>query len=194
MKKRRSSIEAQAQALLDELGVRGIPVAVDRIAKGLGARVSYSPLDEELSGMIFIKDDIPIIGVNSLHHPNRQRFTLAHEIAHLRLHRDHITEAVHVDRRFAESVLRRDPASATGTQRLEIEANQFAAALLLPRSRLEELLDAAELDIEDERALEYFARKFKVSKATLQYRIRNLAGDDVLPNRRQAAGFALSGD
>jgi Zn-dependent peptidase ImmA (M78 family) len=186
MTKRRDSIEAQAQELLDQLAVRGIPVPVDKIAKALGARVLYTPLDEELSGMIYIKDAVPIIGVNSLHHPNRQRFTLAHEIAHLHLHRHHITQAVHVDKRFSESMLRRDSLSATGTQRLEIEANQFAAALLLPKARLEELLNSAELDVEDERALEDLARKFKVSKATVQYRIRNLAGEFSTHARRSA--------
>jgi Zn-dependent peptidase ImmA (M78 family) len=180
MAKRKSSIDAKAQELLERFAVRGIPVPVDKIAKLLGARLFYAPLDEELSGMVYVKNDVPIIGVNSLHHSNRQRFTVAHEIAHLCLHRERITQSVHVDKRFFESVLRRDALSATGTQRLEIEANQFAAALLLPRTRLEELLDAEELDIEDERALEDVARRFKVSKATLQYRIRNLA-HDVLP-------------
>jgi Zn-dependent peptidase ImmA (M78 family) len=173
---RRRDSEARAEELLAQLDVKAIPVPVDKIAKALGARVFYSPLDEELSGMIYIKDGVPIIGVNSLHHLNRQRFTLAHEIAHLQLHREFITAAVHVDKRFSESMLRRDALSATGTQQLEIEANQFAAALLLPRAHLEGLLNSTELDVEDERALEDLARKFKVSKATVQYRILNIAG------------------
>lgn len=165
------------------MGVRTIPIPVDKIAKTLGARVTYSPLDEELSGVVFIKDDMPIIGVNSLHHENRQRFTIAHEIAHLQLHRPYITQNVHVDKRFSEAVLRRDGNSAAGTERLEIEANQFAAALLVPRSHLEELLDETEMDVEDEQGLEELARKFKVSKAMLQYRIRNLA-ESLSPRRR----------
>jgi Zn-dependent peptidase ImmA (M78 family) len=183
----RDSNEARAQELLEQFDVRTIPVPVDKIAKALGARLFYSPLDEELSGMIYIKDGVPIIGVNSLHHPNRQRFTVAHEIAHLRLHREYITQAVHVDKRFSESMLRRDSLSATGTQRLEIDANQFAAALLLPRAHLEEFLNSAELDVEDERALEDLARKFKVSKATVQYRIRNLAGELTPASRRSTS-------
>jgi Zn-dependent peptidase ImmA (M78 family) len=55
-------------------------VPVDRIAKGLGAQLRFSPLDEELSGMIYISDGTPIIGINSLHHPNRQRFSIGYEI------------------------------------------------------------------------------------------------------------------
>ena len=179
-------MEARAQGLLEQLDVHIIPVPVDKIARALGARLFYSPLDEELSGMVYIKDGVPIIGVNSLHHINRQRFTEAHEVAHLQLHRDYITQAVHVDKRFSESMLRRDAVSATGTQRLEIEANQFAAALLIPRASLEEVLSSTELDVEDERALEDLARKFKVSKATLQYRIRNIAGEMTQAPRQSA--------
>jgi Zn-dependent peptidase ImmA (M78 family) len=173
----RPSVDELASQLLAEQGIKTIPVAVDKIAKALGAQLRYSPLDEELAGMVFVKGGVPIIGVNSLHHPNRQRFTIAHEIAHLRLHRDEITRAVHVDKGFGEPMLKRDAASATGTERLEIDANQFAAALLMPRSILEDILAGQSVDIEDERSLEDLAKRFRVSRATLQYRIRNLAND-----------------
>src|ERR1700691_4612477 len=126
----RESVEARASKLLANLGIEEIPVPVEKIAKSLGARVRFSPLDDELSGFVFIKDGVPIIGVNSLHHPNRQRFTIAHEIAHLQLHRDWITTTVHVDKDFP--ALMRDANSATGTEKKEIEANQFASALLMP--------------------------------------------------------------
>jgi Zn-dependent peptidase ImmA (M78 family) len=168
--------ETKAEELLAELGIQNTPVPVEEIAKTLGARLAYKPLDEELSGMVYIKEGVPIIGVNSLHPRNRQRFTVAHEIAHLVLHRKLITESVHVDKRFTESFrLNRDTRASTGTQQIEIDANQFAAALLMPRKHLEPLLVKTDLDIEDEEALEELARKFKVSKAALQYRIRNLA-------------------
>jgi len=147
---------------------------VEKIAKSLGARVRSSPFDDELSGFVFIKDGIPIIGVNSLHHPNRQRFTIAHEIAHLQLHPNYITTEVHVDKQFTELVLKRDASSATGNERLEVEANQFAAALLMPASILNELLENSPIDIEDESSIEEWAKEFLVSKAALQYRIRNL--------------------
>lgn len=171
--------EAQAQKLLDELGITALPVPLEKIARHLGAQLRFSPLDEELSGMIFVKGGVPIIAVNSLHHPNRQRFTIAHEIAHLCLHRDHITNNVHVDKGFPVSVLRRDATSAEGTEKLEIEANQFAAALLMPNKLLAQMMATARTDIEDEPPLEEWARKFKVSKATLEFRIRNLSQERV---------------
>jgi Zn-dependent peptidase ImmA (M78 family) len=170
----RESVEARANKLLASLGIEEIPVPVEKIAKSLGARVRFSPLGDELSGFVFIKDGVPINGVNSLHHSNRQRFTIAHEIAHLHLHPHHITSEVHVDKQFAEPVLKRDASSATGNEKLEVEANQFAADLLMPANILNELLEASPIDIEDESSIEEWSKEFSVSKAALQYRIRNL--------------------
>lgn len=170
--KRSKDPRKQALALLEKLGIRNAPIQVDKIAKMLGAQVRFSPLDEEISGMIFIKNDVPIIGVNSLHHPNRQRFTIAHEIGHLTLHRDLITNEVHVDKQFP--ILMRDGKSATGTEKIEIEANQFAAELLIPTFLVDQVLIANAFDIDDERPLDELAKKFRVSKQTLEYRIRNL--------------------
>jgi Zn-dependent peptidase ImmA (M78 family) len=169
--------EVRAQKLLDDLKIITAPIPVEKIPKMLGAQLRYSPLDDELSGMAFVKDGTPIIGVNALHHPNRQRFTIAHEIGHLCLHREHITNTVHVDKGFPVSVLKRDATSAAGTERLEIEANQFAAALLMPRKILDQVLAETRVDIDDEVALENCAKKFKVSKATLEFRIRNLSSE-----------------
>jgi Zn-dependent peptidase ImmA (M78 family) len=70
--------------------------------------------------------------------------------------------------------LKRDVSSATGTERLEIEANQFAAAVLMPVSVLVDRFDESPIDIEDEDSLKEWAAQFGVSKSALQYRIRNL--------------------
>ena len=122
--------------------------------------------------MVYIKDGVPIVGVNSLHHPNRQRFTIAHELGHFELHRAMITANVHVDKDFP--ALMRDPRSATGTEQLEIQANQFAAELLMPSKLIRQELARKQFDIEDERPMEELAKKFRVSKQALEYRIRNL--------------------
>ena len=75
--------------------------------------------------MIYVNTGTPIIGVNALHHPNRQRFTIAHECGHLNLHRARITKEVHVDKAFP--MLMRDSVSAAGVEETEFEANLFAA-------------------------------------------------------------------
>ena len=162
----------KARELLARLNIQSIPTPVEKVARQLGAQVRFSPFDDELSGMVYVKDGVPIIGVNSLHHPNRQRFTIAHELGHLELHRDMITSSVHVDKNFP--ALMRDTKAATGTELVEIQANQFAAELLMPRAQLDQVLAGKQFDIDDDGPIEELAKKFKVSKQALEYRIRNM--------------------
>lgn len=170
--KRKRTIANRAQSLLQESGVSAPPVLVARLAKTLGAKLRFSPLDEELSGMIFVKDGTPIIGVNALHHPNRQRFTIAHECGHLVLHKPQITKEVHVDKDFP--MLMRDSVSAAGVSEMEIEANFFASEILMPASFLTDALGNGSLDIDDEGAVSALARSFKVSPTAMRYRLGNL--------------------
>ena len=169
---RRKRISDLVQALLLENQVTAPPVPVERIAKILGAQLRYSPLDEELSGMIYVKEGTPIIGVNVIHHPNRQRFTIAHECGHLILHKQQLTKEVHVDKAFP--MLMRDSASTAGMDRMEIEANLFAAELLMPKSLLMETLGNKSFDIDDESAVSALAKSFTVSPAAMRFRIGNL--------------------
>lgn len=164
--------ESRAEETLARFNYKTPPIPVDKIAKGLGALIRFQPLDEELSGMIYIKDGTPIIGVNALHHPNRQRFTLAHEIGHLVMHHDIISAEVHVDRDFP--VLMRDATSATGQVKRERDANRFAAALLVPRDLLEKELKAKPFDIDGHSPLDELAKTFRVSKQMIEFRITNL--------------------
>ena len=161
----------RARKFLTRYQVTGYPTPLESLAKRAGAQLRFQPLDGELSGMIFIKNDVPIIGINSLHHPNRQRFTIAHELGHLDMHREMITAEVHVDKNFPG--LMRDTVSASGTELIEIQANQFAAELLMPRDVLEAEIAKKDFDIDDEKPIEELAKKFRVSKQALLYRIRN---------------------
>jgi Zn-dependent peptidase ImmA (M78 family) len=160
-----------ADEVLKTIGSVTLPVSPDRIAKQLGIQLRFSPFDEELSGMIFIKNGVPIIGVNAIHHPNRQRFTIAHEIGHYMMHREILTSEVHVDKNFP--ALMRDEKSATGTELIEIQANKFAARLLMPDALLEPALAGKNFDIDDDKPLEELAKRFRVSKKALEYRIAN---------------------
>lgn len=158
-----------ARTILREFGVKGAPVPVERIIKARGVVLQYAPLEEDLSGMAFIKDGIGIIGVNALHHPNRQRFTAAHELGHHVLHAPEIQKTVHVDKGFR--VLLRDDVSSQGIDPLEIDANAFASELLMPRDLLASALDASGLDIEDDAGIEALAKKFRVSASAMRFRL-----------------------
>jgi len=169
--KNKRAAQAAAEKVLADYNIQAAPVPVDRIAKQMGAQLRFSPLDQELSGMIFIKDGVPIIGVNSLHHPNRQRFTIAHEIGHLVLHRQALISAVHVDKDFK---LFRGPKTAEISEPMEVAANYFGSALLVPKAFIDPFLDELHVDMDDEKPLEELAQKFRVSKQVLTYRIQNL--------------------
>lgn len=169
---RKQDISSQVKSLLDDNEVVAPPVPIERITKTLGAQLRYSPLDDELSGMIYVKEGTPIIGVNVLHHPNRQRFTIAHECGHMLLHKEQITKEVHVDKAFP--MLMRNSVSAEGVNKMEIEANFFAAELLMPKEFLDEALGTEPFDIDDESTVSALARSFKVSSSAMRFRLGNL--------------------
>jgi Zn-dependent peptidase ImmA (M78 family) len=163
---RKREVRQWARDLVAQHGVTKPPIPVDRIAKSQGISLQYAPLDEELSGMAFIKGTTAVIAVNALHHPNRQRFTIAHELAHHVLHAPLLRSGVHVDK----VILERAQLAAKGTDDLEIEANAFASELLMPRDLFEPLVDR-EFDLNDEASVLALARRFKVSLAALQFRL-----------------------
>lgn len=163
----KSQLRQRARDVLVVNQVRAAPVPIDRIAKNLGITIRYAPLEDELSGMAFVKDAQRFVAINALHHPNRQRFTAAHEIAHHVLHAHIFEHGVHVDKVI---LLKRDMLASTGTDDIEIQANTFASELLMPEHLISSILDQS-LDLNDEMKMTEIARKFRVSLAALQYRI-----------------------
>ncbi len=164
--------EQVAETLLDSLGMAGdVPVDVEAVARRCGAVVTRERFRRELSGML-VRDDDPdmaVIGVNSTHHPRRQRFTIAHEIGHLALHKG---RKVTVD-----SGLRVDYRDEAGNPSVQEErdANAFAASLLMPadavQSRAEPLARAGATR---SALIAELARAFDVSEEAMGYRLLNL--------------------
>lgn len=161
-------IREQAASVLKNHRVEKPPVPVEEIARALGARVRYSPFEGELAGMLIRGDDQIIIGVNSLHHSNRQRFTIAHECGHLLLHKGE----VHIDRSFR--INRRGAVSSLAIDPEEIDANRFAAELLMPYDMLLADLPDRNIDVENEDELKPLARKYQVSLQAMTQRITNM--------------------
>lgn len=122
-------VEPKANELLKHFRVDSAPVNVFAMAKKLGINVIFDNLDADTSGIMLQKKNKTRIAINSSHHINRQRFTLAHEIGHFHLHLlNKEDEAIFVDKRFFRNV-----ESSKGSTRIEIEANAFAACLLMPK-------------------------------------------------------------
>jgi Zn-dependent peptidase ImmA (M78 family) len=145
------------------------PVQVDVIAYRLGLSIDFISL-EDVSGVLIIEGEKGFIGVNDSHSSVRQRFTIAHEIGHYIMHKNE--EKLFIDKGY--SVAFRDVRSSSGIDRGEIQANQFAASLLMPKKLLEECIKENELDMSDDLALHELANKFEVSIQSMAYRLSRL--------------------
>jgi Zn-dependent peptidase ImmA (M78 family) len=148
------------------------PVDVCILAEKEGISLRRDPLEDSVSGMLVVKDNQSVIVVNSTHHLNRQRFTIAHELGHYFLHRNLANVF------FDESLLFfRDEKSAQGTKYQEIEANVFAAELLMPEQTLRERISEEPLDALDDveqSALTQLANELQVSCQALTIRLMRL--------------------
>ena len=80
------SMERKAEQLLVKAGVDTTPVPVEQVAAQLGIRIESADLGEDCSAVLVRNGDRAVIGVNEDHHPNRRRFSIAHEVAHFVLH------------------------------------------------------------------------------------------------------------
>lgn len=56
----------------------------------------------------------------------------------------------------------------------EIEANTFAAELLMPEDLLRAALEGQSVDLEDDQAVAMLAKRFKVSEAAMRFRLSTL--------------------
>ena len=164
--------ERAAQELLDRHGVTEPPTPVTELAAAEGILVIREPFqDDGVSGVLLREPDRTMIIVNAANAPVRQRFTIAHEIGHSALHRG----TVYLDGRARVDF--RDGLSSMATDQEEIDANAFAAALLMAagwvRSAFETVVRNTTINSEDELA-EVLAARFGVSRQAMHFRLINL--------------------
>jgi Zn-dependent peptidase ImmA (M78 family) len=171
LRPRYKRIDQKVTELLHGNGVAGPPVEVERIAQGLGAQVIYENFKGEVSGLLLRRGNSIVIGVHKTQPHTRRRFTIAHEIGHLVMHSGAL-EPVHVDRGFDMHL--RSPASSTAEDVAEIEANAFAASLLMPREMVMDDVDGQMLDFEDPRLVRRLAERYEVSTQAMTFRLINL--------------------
>jgi Zn-dependent peptidase ImmA (M78 family) len=139
-----------------------LPVNPLSLARGLGITVIRASLPPDESGKIVIPPGGDVtISLNKWDGQNRQRFTCAHEIAHyLRREQQGRIGQTFVDYRDTLAGMGRDP--------VEIYANQFAAALLMPAHLVQQGYMRDKLGLED------LADRFYTSSLAMRLRLRNL--------------------
>jgi Zn-dependent peptidase ImmA (M78 family) len=164
--------ETAAAQLIARHAVTQPAVAIEAIAQAEGILVVRHRFEDgDVSGILYRDGDRHVIGVNSAHPKLRQRFTIAHELGHRALHpgREIILD-VPVRVNF------RDKSSSTATDIEEIEANAFAAALLMPDKMIRDCigrLPPGKRREPDDTATA-LADIFKVSTSAMNFRLINL--------------------
>lgn len=149
-------VMSQVRAVRDELGLYSPPINPVDVARRLGVEVKFVRFGAEhqdISG--FYDPDEHAIYVNSDEYPQRQTFTIAHELGHALLHRDWAKTEEY-------QVLMRDDGTDHGEDH-EKEANAFAAHLLVPKDLLGDYSGLPESDL---------ARLFAVSVPTIKNRLK----------------------
>lgn len=161
--------QQRAKQVRSKHGATDLPVDVQQLARLEGVQVERADFGDEVSGVLVKDGERAIIGINGRHAPTRQRFTIAHELGHYLLHgrRD-----LFVDKDFI--VHFRDGNSSTGYDPQEVEANQFAAELLMPAEQVREIFAEAPFDIDDQGALRRLASRFGVSPMAMAVRLSSL--------------------
>lgn len=168
LRARYAKVERIVDDLLKRADVTAAPVNVNKLAKLVDAVVRYEDFDDDVSGVLVRSADSNVIGVQRRQSKVRQRFTIAHEIGHLLLHEG----AVHVDKAFRINWRKAELEEPKKIE--EIEANHFAASLLMPRVLLERAHGTQMFDLEDETEAVRLAALFQVSKQAMTFRLFNL--------------------
>jgi Zn-dependent peptidase ImmA (M78 family) len=131
-----------ATKLLLDVKLNAPPIDLDKILKFLNINLLEYEFPPNISAILLKDENMLVVGVNKSHHPNRQRFSIAHEIGHYQL--GHYND-VFID--TAEISSGRFDYDNDSNKVQEQEANHFASELLLPSPMLkkdfEKLKDVA---------------------------------------------------
>ena len=153
--------ENEALQLLKAYDIDQPVIPVFDIAQKEGLEIKFFKSDgnEQLSQVSgFFDPESKTIYVNSTDPPQRQMFTVAHELGHFKL--GHESNEYGVLLRFAVTI---------DKEPKEQEANCFAANLLVPKKMLEIIMKDYDLSKNDIPALSKF---FGVSDDVIKYRLK----------------------
>ena len=141
-----------------------VPVPLKKIADSLGISVMAKGLDNDIAGSIErLENDKYEILINAWQEKTRQRFTVAHQIAHFLLHRDEIDGGLKFTRKRKKQEFIK-----------EIEANTLAAEILMPVKLLNSTIKKNRYHTGRTSHIEDLARMFSVSVPAMKRRLQEL--------------------
>ncbi|MDO8453025.1 MAG: ImmA/IrrE family metallo-endopeptidase [Sulfurimonas sp.] len=149
------------------------PVNIDNLIKFLNIQIEVKPdfTKMKVLGSISIKNNKPIIWVNKIANQmeERRRFTLAHELGHFMLHIAPLSSWDNKTFEDPEIGFNRDDK----WDYQEMEANNFAAQLLIPEDALNvEYQKIHNLDTATK--IDKLSKIFNVSKIAMKYRLESV--------------------
>ena len=170
-----SEIADRANAVLEKYGLidqfsRGSAVNPVTIATGEGIDVfalDFPTADDSVCGILRKEDGKFRIYVNQDHHGNRIRYTIAHELGHYFLHRDSFDAFVDPEINMFRTTRDDDEPADQLRRQMEIQANMFAAALLMPAAFVRD-------QYKGNKDISALAKRFGVSREAMGHRIANL--------------------
>lgn len=152
-----------ARAVLKEFRIVAPPVDVKAIIAGRGLTVVSVEVNGSLSGQLY--PDVREIVINTLGRSEaRQRFTMAHELGHWVLGH-HLRGELPDDTLGFAGAFEGD-GSSEGRSAVEIEANTFAAELLMPGAWIRKLTKPLKAGAPDQLAAQY-----RVSREAMFYQL-----------------------
>jgi Zn-dependent peptidase ImmA (M78 family) len=163
--KKKKAIETLANSLIDVLNL-SFPIPIEEVPAMLEGRIIFEPFhDENLEALIRKDGNSFEIQVSPDRSPLRQRFSIAHEIGHLFLHMGYLINPELWDAvgDYRDSVYYR-----LGHNSEEYEANEFAAAFLMPENEFKKI--ARENLVSGMYDIEKISRYFGVSEMAVTTR------------------------
>jgi len=154
-------IQALAAGVLRRNGVRMPPVDVQRIARDEGLDFSFVALERTSGAYFRDRDGHGHVVISSTNSRVRQRFTIAHELAH------------HLMDEPAVSTAPLLPAGYRGRDR-HWAHEYFAGCLLMPRPWVANVFRARGIALSSDELAAEIARRFDVSRAAALVRMREL--------------------
>lgn len=157
-------IYAFAESIATQLGFSGGD-DIHALVRRMGGKVEIADTllsDPEQTGSLYVEEPSNFLIVVPSHtSPERDRFTIAHELGHYVLH-------YLWAKKNNPDLPKRVVAYRKGSDRIEWEANWFAAAFLMPKQAFHEVFKDCDGDLAS------IARHFRVSTSAAEIRARGL--------------------